>query len=198
MYSLHRIVLQQGKKHISPLRSARLCAGFSLTEMLATMLILVLVATLVATGVPTAIDAYTKTVKAANAQVALSTSAAVLRSELGMANRIIIVGDNVYYLSEGVWKSIMNYGPIDELGHGLQKSYYSGNADYDDITSLVKYGDSSEIVPSSALTNELRVEYNKVAIDTRMITFEDLCVVDGAENKLASIEHYSIATPFNG
>ncbi len=68
--------------------------GFSLAEMLATMLILLMVSTIVAAGIPSAVRAYEKVTRSANAQMLLSTSVTALRSQLGTANRITVSSDN--------------------------------------------------------------------------------------------------------
>jgi prepilin-type N-terminal cleavage/methylation domain-containing protein len=97
-------------------------AGFTLTEMLVTMLIMVLASTLLATGIPVAIDAYHKTVNSSNAQVSLSTTLTVLRSEIGTSSDVRIANNAIYYRSEeGYWASIRNSNKYQ----GLEKVYYN-------------------------------------------------------------------------
>lgn len=67
--------------------------GFSLLEMLATMLILLMVSAIVAAGIPSAVQAYEKVTRRANAEMLLSTSVSALRDQLGTASRITVSTD---------------------------------------------------------------------------------------------------------
>ena len=62
--------------------------GFSLAETLVAVLILLMVSAVVAGGIPAAVNAYTKAVDAANAQVLLSTTVNALRNELSTARDV--------------------------------------------------------------------------------------------------------------
>ncbi len=62
--------------------------GFTLAELMIAMLILSMVTAVAAGGIPVAINAYTRVVDTANAQVLLSTTMTKLREELGTASEI--------------------------------------------------------------------------------------------------------------
>ena len=72
-------------KQMKRLRSKR---GFTLAELMIAMLILSMVTAVAAGGIPVAINAYTKVVETANAQMLLSTTMTKLREELGTASEI--------------------------------------------------------------------------------------------------------------
>lgn len=178
-------------------------AGFTLTEMLVTILIMVLASTLLATGVPVAVDTYQKTVNSANAQVALSTTLTVLRSEYGTSTQITLVDGKVYYRTEeGIWATIRN--PVDENeARGLVKEY-------------VDAGDSDEPVPSKSLgvyplmpdatlmgaRVQLYLGCESITAAGGVVTVEDVAVRDKADpddetaHTLAGLDDYKIAARF--
>jgi prepilin-type N-terminal cleavage/methylation domain-containing protein len=85
-------------KQIKRLRSN---LGFTLAELMIAMLILSMVTAVAAGGIPVAINAYTRVVETANAQVLLSTTMTKLREELGTASEIKSVNDHeIVYESE--------------------------------------------------------------------------------------------------
>ncbi len=177
----------------TPKDKGRLVSGFTLTEMLVTMLILTLASTLMAMGIPVAADTYQKTVKTANAQVALSTTIAVLKSELGMAQEITNEGTRVRYrTTEGYFASIGNAQNTDEnhVSNGLDKKYFT-----EDGTEVYDYG----LISDSAITNELRVACDSIAKDesTDQVIVNNLRVIDASNpsgTPLARVEEYRILT----
>ena len=85
-------------KQIKRLRSN---LGFTLAELMIAMLILSMVTAVAAGGIPVAINANTRVVETANAQVLLSTTMTKLREELGTASEIKSVNDHeIVYESE--------------------------------------------------------------------------------------------------
>lgn len=187
----------QGREESNCSRDA---AGFSLTEMLVTTLILALVSTLLVTGVSVAIDTYQKMVKTANAQVALSTTITVLRSELGRSQDVRVDGANnvVYYLAgEGYWACIRNAEDAESQAYGLVKCYLAGapaerNHSLDAVKGLSVLKDSAgntmayPLVSDSAITEPLRVKYSGVESGSGKVGFKNLVVTDGT-NTLASV-----------
>lgn len=168
--------------------------GFTLVEMLVTILILTLTSTLLAMGIPVAADTYQKTVKTANAQVALSTTITVLKSELGMAQSIEnedATGRVRYRTSEGYMASIGNAHNTDgnHVSNGLDKKYLTetGSEAYD-------YG----LISDSAITNDLRVVCDSIAkVDgSDEVIVTNLRVYDVAKpaNPLAKVAEYRILT----
>lgn len=174
----------------TPKRNGRIVGGFTLTEMLVTMLILTLASTLMAMGIPVAADTYQKTVKTANAQVALSTTITVLKSELGMAQSIENVGGRVCYRSsEGYIASIGNAQNTNDkhVSNGLDKKYLT-----EDGTEVYDYG----LVSDSAITDELRVACDSIAkdSDSNQVIVTNLRVYDVSNNTLANVAEYRILT----
>lgn len=184
--------------------------GFTLTEMLVTLLILVLASTLLATGVPVAIDTYHKTVNSANAQMALSTTLTVLRSELGASSKVKkIPGDSkIYYVSaEGYWASIGN--PVDHNGktyRGLEKQYYKllGSEDWTNVSDLATFEDMNyPLVSDSAITEPLIVRVADTNLversdDSDILNVSSLQVMneDSLVPPLAEVKDYKILLRF--
>lgn len=177
--------------------------GFTLTEMLVTLLIMTLVSTLLATGIPVAIDTYQKTVKSSNAQVALSTTLTVLRTELGTSSDVRVVGDKIYYLSEeGYWASIGN----STTYRGLEKQYYTGAPNTDDINSVEGLGAVVEdmsypLISDSIVPDPLHVrfEVGSRAERTDPITINKIVAEDEAAtpNELARVNDYRVLLRFD-
>lgn len=173
--------------------------GFTLTEMLVTTLLLVLASGLLATGIPIASNTYVNTVKSSNAQVALSTTATNLRSELGLANSVIVDGADdsakVYYRDgSGPWVSIGNSSDF----RGLEKQYYMGDVGLDnDVSELVASGSAEPLVSDSAITDDLELSFESVSQSSGTVTYANLEVTDDAGNTLASIDSYEVLTRFS-
>ena len=171
--------------------------GFTLTEMMATTLILTLVATLMATGIPAAIDTYRKMVRVSNAQMALSTTLEVVRSELGLATKVMVTddGDKVYYYNAGTgyWCSISN-PPDEEDGiiktRGLIKQVYKGVArTKPEILALEPYNAGEPLLTNESITNELLVRFVDDGIKRKSddAVFIKLYVQDRADAHLAQV-----------
>jgi len=179
----------------------RVVQGFTLTEMLVTMLILALASTLMATGIPVAIDTYHRTVNSANAQVALSTTATVLRTELGTATKVVSeksdgTGKIFYKGSDGLWASI---DKDTEYSHGLVKQYYKGSLGIDDDASELKSYDDlppEPLITDEAITSGLSVTFDSAKREGGYVTFKGLEVKDAQGNSLASIDAYNVMTRF--
>lgn len=172
-----------------PTGTNRNVGGFSLTEMLATMLILVLASTLMATGIPAAIDVYHKIVKTSNAQLALSTTLAAMRSEIGMASdaRVLTVDEKhkIYYFlpEEGCWASIQNSATF----RGLEKQYYKGMPTATvELKDLATDGPSIPLMSDEAITEDLEVNITPISETSDR---------DGVDLKLSVVD--SISTDKN-
>ena len=180
-----------------PMR-ARDGGGFTLTEMLVTMLILVLASTLLATGIPVAIDTYQKTVRSANAQVALSTTITAMRRELSLASYVTVEDNKIGYVSreEGCTLSIQNATDVDTC-RGLQKQYYKGVLDESkELSDLSTDGSPAELISNATITDELLVKYDSAAATNNSIKLSKMYVEDKAGNKLASVTDFEILTRF--
>ena len=186
---------------MTPMRNiSRRTSGFTLTEMLVTLLIMVLASTLLATGVPVAIDTYQKTVNSANAQVAMSTTITVLRSEYGLSPKVMSrgVGDDaeVYYMTEeGLWAIIRN-PKGDETYKGLVKEYVKTDSygNPDPSNSLGTY----PLVPDAVFrgaNKSLALRVTSIQTTTDGVSVTKIAVTDGA-NELARVDSYNVATRF--
>ena len=105
----------------------RAVRGFTLVETLIALLIFVILAAFVASSLPVAFTTYRQVVGTSNAQLALSTTTAALRDELGMAvdAKTTSDGKNVFYqMSDGNWALIDN-GESNDVG--LKKHVYPDN-----------------------------------------------------------------------
>ena len=176
--------------------------GFTLTEMLVTMLIMALASTLMATGIPTAMDTYKKTVNSANAQMALSTTLTVLRSEYGASTKFERKDGVTYYQSdEDVFAAIGN--PVEgETYRGLVKRYYL-NTGSDASPVFEPYGDGGSalaypIISDATITEPLHVTVGQIEQQGDEVVVHELRVVDEATppNILAQIDEYRISVPF--
>lgn len=140
-------------------------AGFTLVETMLALAILVLLTGIVASGIPVASETYTKSVDAANAEVALTTTAAKLRDELGLAQDVFYKNDEAaehdvvfYKRSDGYWAKIE--GPSDD-GKSLRVQAYSGvpnvNGESPDY-GLTAFGSPIPLIPDSTMVGNLKVK----------------------------------------
>lgn len=181
--------------------------GFTLTEMLVTVMLMTLASTLLATGVPVAIDAYQKTVNSANAQIALSTTLTVLRTEVGMSSDVRVVDGKIYYLSEeGYWASISN--PVEhgnDTYRGLEKQFYAGEPTSDEVDSvngLTAIADMRyPLVTDSAVTAPLHVSFvvGPHTSHSEPLVISSISVIDESTppHELAEVENYRILLRFD-
>lgn len=186
-------------RHRTPKRGER---GFTLTEMLVTMLIMVLASTLMATGIPAAVDTYKKTVNSANAQMALSTTLTVLRSEYGASTRLVAGDTKTYYLSdEDVFAAIENPSE-SETYRGLVKRYYlNTGSEASPVFAPFREGGealSYPIISDATITEPLHVTVGSIEWRNGEVVVHELQVVDEATppNTLAQIDEYRIPVPF--
>ena len=153
--------------------AGRATAGFTLIETMMALLILVLLTGVVASGIPVASQTYTKAVDASNAQVALTTTAAKLRDELGLAQDVFFPttgGDerNVEFFktSDGYWAKIENPG-ANQKGLYVQ-AYYgvpdasSSAPDYG-MTKIEGTNGHYPLIPESAIVGDIKVTFGKSA-----------------------------------
>lgn len=188
-------------------------AGLTLTEMLVTVLIMVLASSLMVTGISTALDTYRKTVNTSNAQMALSTTLSVLKSELGVSTDVRVVtvegaGPTIFYESdEGTWASIDN--PKDHDGHtfrGLEKQYFAGTpAPNTDKSSVSGLGAALEdmyypIVSDAAISDPLHVRFTVGERTGSTLTLKKVYVYQqngDEQTELASVSDYAILLRFD-
>ena len=167
-------------------------SGFTLAETLVAILIMLMVSSIVAAGIPAAVNAFTKAVDAANAQVLLSTTITALRNELGMAQDVKVDGKTVTYFN----LDNQNYSTIVSTTSDITLKEFIGiqetSAGTD--TPQPKTRDRS-LVSDSAKTHGMTVSYTGVTCDSKVITFSDLSVKKGEgddEVTIASAPSFAI------
>ncbi len=174
-------------------RKQRNSAGFSLAETLMAVLILLMVSAVVAAGMPMAREAYEKAVDAANAQTLLSTTAAMLRSELSEANceGEVAPGASITYCSgrTGLITTLstppadaeasVGGVPAGELPDGLRLRYEDGTRLY--------------LVTTQTATVRLKTAFTSIGYEDGVFTISGLCVTRKGVT-VASLETLKIAT----
>ena len=188
--------------NIKTQRPNRANAGFTLVETMLALTILLLLTAVVASGIPVASRTYTKVVDASNAQAALTTTAAKLRSELSLAQDVFFARngsgserDVVFYkTSDGYWAKIVN--PDEDKGQkGLYIQAYAGtpkqNGSPDDY-GLAKYNEPVPLIPDSAMVGNLKVTCENITYnyETGVFTVNGLKVtgqIEGESKTLGTV-----------
>ena len=171
-------------QRIMSFAKARRARGFTLVETLMALMILVVLTGIVAMGVPVAFDTYTKAVNGSNAQMLLSTTATVLRDELGMAQDVEASADGTvqYYVSgDGHWVSIGKTG--SNTTARLQRHDYIGVPG-----SLTEAsGSPVNLVSDAAITDALGITYDSITYSNGIFTVSGLKVIDAQGRELAAV-----------
>ena len=187
--------------HPCGLRALRSNHGFTFTEVMVALLIFVLLSAFVASGIPVAFKTYQRTVNASNAQIAVSTTAAALRDELGLATAVEIGSDNKveYYQSpDGYWVKLMN--PTDKKS--LEKHLYADSG-AGPVESSEISGSPLPLIPESAIaaavgSAQLQVksgdgETASITYKDGVFTVSDLKVVEsGSDDSIESVQKYEV------
>jgi prepilin-type N-terminal cleavage/methylation domain-containing protein len=190
--------------NIKTQRPNRANAGFTLVETMLALTILLLLTAVVASGIPVASRTYTKVVDASNAQAALTTTAAKLRSELSLAQDVFFAreGDGsgerevvFYKTSDGYWAKIVN--PDEDKGQkGLYIQAYAGTPSQTGNLSanygLEPYPDLIPLIPDSAMVGNLKVTCGDITYnyETGVFTVNDLKVtgqIEGESKTLGTV-----------
>ena len=139
-------------------------SGFSLGEALFAVLILALVSGIMAGGVSSAVRVYNGVVDAANAEVLLSTGAALLREELCTSS--------------------------DAAADGLTLTYFSGERDTVSVLSVEEGGlvlrdyagsGSRPLIPEANTGGKLALTWGGVSVGEGTVTITDLAVTKGGK-----------------
>lgn len=158
--------------------------GFTLSEVMISMLIILMVTAIVAQGIPLAQRAYVKVVDSANAQVLLSTTATVLRDELGTASKVETAdhSDITYYSGKnGMSRRIFE---DSDLGIATFVSYQ----DEDGNWKTKKAG----LVNEGLSTNQnLKIDLEEIKVEKDKITISGLKVTKNGSS-LAELDTYVI------
>lgn len=158
--------------------SRRAHGGFTLVELLVTLLIVVMLTIMASNGIAAGQRTYATVRDVSNAQVALSTTTAALRNELGSAVEMqsdSTSGGSPYYRTVGgLWVRIV----LDEEGsRTLQKRYYQRGADgsFAPVTTT-QIGDDGQptqnpvelvisLIPEEALPDNMRVVWGDGSVN---------------------------------
>ena len=156
-------------------------AGFTLAEVLIAMLILLMVTAVVAGGIPVAANAYYKVVDGANAQLLLSTTATLLRDELGTAGNSVTVEEDgsIHYKSSATGSASV----IASENTGITITDYAGTS-----AELKRL-----LVSEKAATNGLYAQFASASCSGGVVTITELTVKKGGV-ELASMPLYEIRT----
>lgn len=175
-------------------------AGFTLVETLVSVVILILLSAVAAKGVSVAVDAYSRIVNSANAQLLLSTTISEIRDELSTGTDIVIDNNSIAYQSSKTGDESI----IDKyvLNAGDTSGYADGAII---ITEYVNYGeeiDGSKIhagaitrllVSNEAANKNLVCTYDDVDYTGGVITINNLKVTRvGSTNVLAGLDKYMV------
>lgn len=184
----------------------RATRGFSLVELLVTTLILALTSVMMATGVPVALDTYQRTVRTANAQMALSTTLSALRSEIGLSTEVAVMGQKVFYYDTelGRYASIENAEEDDDENHGLMRQYYIGMPTKSKpVETLQTDGDPEPLITNltvpidyrnRSVPQQLRVEIHFADTQSKPqyeVQFALRVIEEGTDAVLASVGDFS-------
>ena len=177
-------------KLLKRLRSNR---GFTLAELMIAMMIMLMVTGIAAGGIPVAINAYTKVVDTANAQVLLSTTITKLREELGTADNIKIDGTTITYESENGSESRIYCVTKAEADADADKKKKAGIniREYADVVS-----DESDktyehlLISKSAANKNLYVTYSGASMDadSGILTLKGVQVLHESGGVLADLK----------
>ena len=159
-------------------RKIKTSIGTTFAEMLMTVLILLMVSSVVAVGVPSAVNAYSKVVDAANAQMLLSTTVTQLRRELSLAKKVSLNGNvvNTYVNGDNGFETKLECGT-----DGITRTWTeSGIA-------------PQLLVSKEAATFEMRASFSNITYADGIFTVNGLKInKTNYNNPLASINKLEI------
>lgn len=170
-------------------------SGMTVLETLMSMFILMMVTAVVAAGIPAAVQAYSKVLDSANAQLLISTAMTKLRDQLEAADEIVVSqelddDDNPFgELTIITYKT--NNGKsriyLDSESHAVRLWEYIDNSAVADKTNRL-------LVSRKASNDNLYLTYTSISNDaSKTITFHGLVVKkDDTDQILAGPLDYSI------
>lgn len=171
-------------------------SAFSLAETLVAILIMLMVSAIVAGGIPAARNAYEKIMKAADAEVMMSTAISTLRNELGTATKVKAASNSLIYFSEAVEAS----SRISKGKYDFTKGKLSGKSE--ETIKYQKYAKTFEeqetestpvlLISEEASGGDLYVSYDDVDYKNGIVTFKNLNVYDEKDDKVTGRNTLSI------
>lgn len=157
--------------------------GFTLVESLVALLIFVMLSAIVAAGIPIAFKTYQQVVNVSNAELALSTTTAALRDELGMSVDAQPDSDSAYYqTADGLWHQIV----YDSSGQRLKVKTYEAIEVFDK-NKLVQKGSPVSLIPDSVLSAKANGTSEDIRISMGAITYNNgVFTVEGLKAEVGS------------
>lgn len=140
-------------------KSERNRNGFTLVETLVALLIFVALTTVVAMGIPVAFKTYKQVLDSSNAQLAIATTTAALRDELGLAiDAKELEGKWYYQLSDQSWATIDNPSAGSK---GLVKTLYRNESPSSFNPIFIG---STPLIPESTFASAIGSEQPQIRI----------------------------------
>lgn len=168
----------------TPRRASR---GFSLAETLVALLIVTMLTALVANGIPIAKRTFESVRDKSNAQVALSTTTAALRNELGLALDAQQDGGVWYYQdASGAWVHIE---AADDGSTLLKKYYQIISEDFHELPGSDGKQIIEPLIPEESFPDGLSVALQGISYDRDKgrWSVEGLCIRGAGGHDLAWI-----------
>ena len=155
--------------------------GLTLIEMLTVIIIVLLISALIVTGTQLSLESYNKITDEANAEVLLSTTVTMLRTEMLTAGDLTVSGGKISYTkgSSGVQATIRSGAaasaePTEEPAGAPAQIYISEN------------GTERQLVQNVTATNGLCVRYGGATLSDGRVTITGLEVYKLGSNKVLS------------
>lgn len=171
-------------------------SGMTVLETLMSMFILLMVTAVVATGIPAAVQAYSKVLDSANAQLLISTAMTKLRDQLEAADEIVV--------SQELDDDDIPYGELTiityKTNNGKSRIYLDSEShavrlwEYIDNSAAIAAKTNRLLVSRKASNDNLYLTYTSISNDaSKTITFHGLVVKkDDTDQILAGPLDYSI------
>lgn len=179
-------------------------SGMTVLETLMSMFILLMVTAVVATGIPAAVQAYSKVLDSANAQLLISTAMTKLRDQLEVADEIVVsqdTDDPAYPYAELTTITYMtNNGKsriyLDSDSHAVRLWEYIEDLTNDARNAAITAKTNRLLVSRKASNDNLYLTYTSISSyddASKTITFHGLVVKkDDTDQVLAGPLDYSV------
>lgn len=180
-------------------------SGMTVLETLMSMFILLMVTAVVATGIPAAVQAYSKVLDSANAQLLISTAMTKLRDQLEVADEIVVSQERddsgiPYGELTIITYKTNNYGKsriyLDRESHAVRLWEYIEDLTNDARDAAITAKTNRLLVSRKASNDNLYLTYTSISSyndASKTITFHGLVVKkDDTDQVLAGPLDYSI------
>ena len=163
-------------------------SAFTIAETLIAIIILMLVSTLVAAGIPSARRAYEGVVKAADAELLLSTTISTLRNELSTAKDINIESNTIKYYNgaTGAYSKISKNTGDSGKGEIQYQKFATEEGLSEEASAVVP------LITQQASTEDLYVTYGSAVYADGIVTFSDIYVRDNSKKDVTGQDEIKI------